>query len=49
MKHVTIPGHWSGEQALVVADFLEAVIRAVWRQHGEQMAARKKQLSKEER
>ncbi len=40
MKHVTIPGRWSGEQALVVVDFLKAVIPAVWRQHGERMAAR---------
>ena len=40
MKHATLPRHWSREQALAVADFLEAIIRAVWRQHGEQMAAR---------
>jgi len=39
MKHVTIPRHWSAEQALSVVRFLDDVIRAVWRQHGEEMAA----------
>ncbi len=40
MKHVNIPAYWSGEQALDVVTFLEAVIRAIWRQHGGRMADR---------
>lgn len=38
MKRVTIPRHWSAEQALSVVAFLDDVIRAIWREHGEQMA-----------
>ncbi len=38
MRRVNIPPQWTGEQALSVVAFLEDVIRAVWRQHGDHMA-----------
>jgi hypothetical protein len=38
MRRVNIPPRWTGEQALSVVAFLEDVIRAVWRQHGDHMA-----------
>ena len=38
MKHVTIPPHWTGEEALSTAAFLEKIIRAIWRAHGDEMA-----------
>ena len=38
MKHVTIPPHWTGEEALSTAAFLEKIIRAIWRAHGAEMA-----------
>lgn len=38
MRRVNIPTQWTGEQALSVVAFLEDVIRAVWRQHGDHMA-----------
>lgn len=38
MRRVTIPAQWTGEQALSVVAFLEDVIRAIWRQHGDHMA-----------
>lgn len=38
MKHVTIPSHWTGEDALSVVGFLEEILRAIWRAHGDQMA-----------
>jgi len=38
MRRVTIPAHWTGEQAISVVAFLEDVIRAIWRQHGDDMA-----------
>ena len=34
---VSIPTQWTPEQALVVADFLEAVHIAIWRLHGKAM------------
>lgn len=37
MKQVNIPARWSGEQALDVVTFLQAVISAIWQQHGERM------------
>jgi hypothetical protein len=37
MKHVTIPTHWTGEEALDVVGFLEKVIHAIWRAHGGSM------------
>lgn len=38
MRHVTIPARWTGTEALCVVGFLERIIEAVWRQHGEAMA-----------
>jgi hypothetical protein len=33
-----IPGHWTAEEALVVCNFLEAAINAIWDRHGPEMA-----------
>ena len=33
-----IPRHWTGEQALVFAAFLENLTCAVWQAHGQSMA-----------
>jgi hypothetical protein len=38
MRRVTIPAHWTAEQALSMVAFLEDVIRAIWREHGDHMA-----------
>ena len=38
MKRVTIPTHWTGQEALDVVGFLEKVILAIWRAHGGSMA-----------
>ena len=46
MSMVTIPDHWSGEEALVFVAFLEETICAIWRKHEHQMKAR---LLREER
>jgi hypothetical protein len=37
MKHVKIPASWSSEEAIAVVNFLDDVIRAVWRQHGKKI------------
>jgi hypothetical protein len=37
MRHVTIPRHWTGEEALTTVAFLEEIIRAIWRAHGDEM------------
>ncbi len=38
MKHVTIPAYWTGEEALTTVAFLEEIIRAIWRAHGDLMS-----------
>ena len=38
MKHVPIPAHWTGEEALSMAGFLESIIRAIRRAHGDEMS-----------
>ena len=35
--HPPIPTYWSGDQALGVVDFLEQLIAAIWRIHGDKM------------
>lgn len=36
-RYVRIPQCWSGQEALTVAGFLEQLIHAIWRAHGESM------------
>lgn len=38
MSRIRVPKSWSPEDALTVAYFLEDVARAIWRQHGHDMA-----------
>ena len=38
MKHVAIPVHWTGEEALSTVALLEEIIRAIWRAHGDEMS-----------
>lgn len=35
---VTIPEHWSAEEALIVASFLRRLSLMIWDTHGRQMA-----------
>lgn len=38
VKHVNIPTQWSAAEALSIVAFLQRVIDATWRAHGEKMA-----------
>jgi len=33
-----IPAHWTAEEALIVCNFFEAAINAIWDRHGSEMA-----------
>ena len=35
---VTIPDHWSADEALVVASFLYRISQSIWAAHGPEMA-----------
>lgn len=37
---VTIPDHWSADEALVVASFLKRISESIWAAHGHEMALR---------
>lgn len=37
MKHANIPAHWEAHEALEIVTFLERIIDAVWRAHGDAM------------
>lgn len=39
MTKVTIPAHWTAEQASSICDFLHDLIEALWNVHGDKMAA----------
>jgi len=38
MSRIRVPRSWSPEDALTVAYFLDDVARAIWKQHGHDMA-----------
>ena len=37
---VTIPDHWSADEALVVVSFLKRISESIWATHGHEMAQR---------
>lgn len=38
MSQISIPAHWSADEALTVAYFLENIIEAIWLAHGTRMS-----------
>ena len=38
MSPIRIPAHWTADEALTVAYFLEDIMVAIWAAHGERMA-----------
>ncbi len=37
---LTIPDHWSPDEALVVVSFLKRISESIWAAHGDEMAQR---------
>lgn len=35
LPQVPIPAHWTGEQALIVVELLDALTSAIWAAHGD--------------
>ena len=38
MSGIKIPAHWTADEALTVAYFLENIIKAIWDTHGQMMS-----------
>ena len=37
MSSIKVPDEWTGEEALLVAAFLEDVVQTIWHSHGRKM------------